>query len=84
MFTHTVMRRQPLIKSCAIYSHPDVRVENKAAVLHVLLPLPPGIVSIFAIKKENGTVSMPSSTYSVIRKEQQHNVSADQCILDFD
>lgn len=52
MFTHTVMRRQPLIKSCAIYSYLDVRVENKAAALHVLLLLPPGIVIYFSQKGE--------------------------------
>lgn len=32
-FTHTVMRRHPLIKSCGIYSNPDQRVENKAGAL---------------------------------------------------
>lgn len=82
--SHTHSYEKTLIKSCAIYSHPDVRVENKAAALHVFTPATSRDCFYFRKKKENGTVSMPSSTYSVIRKEQQHNVSADQCILDFD
>lgn len=90
-FTHTVMRRHPLIKSCGIYSNPDQRVENKAGALARFTTVTSRDCYLFSQKgkereKKQGCLNAklylqcdPNSW-----EERQHNVLADQGILDFD